>query len=227
MAACVGATIVGMVTFVPIWLQVVRGIGPGQVGLMLLPMTAGIAFGSMFTGRMMARTGRTAIFPSIGLAVTIATLLTLAFAAPLLSNVAVPVLFAVYSVSLGTAMPVVQLTVQLVAGRANLGAAAASVQFSRSVGAAFGTAIVGAVLFAALSATDRGTAALFADMVERGPVAMAGLDAARQAVVSAEIRDAFRSGLPDDRRVRRAGPDHGVDDAGAPHVMARALLTAA
>ncbi len=193
MAACVGATVVGMVTFVPIWLQVVRGIGPGQVGLMLLPMTAGIAFGSMFTGRMMARTGRTAIFPSIGLVVTISTLLTLAFAAPLLSNVAVPVLFAVYATSLGTAMPVVQLTVQLVAGRANLGAAAASVQFSRSVGAAFGTAIVGAVLFAALAATDRGTATLFADMVERGPVAMAGLDAARQAVVSAEIRDAFRS----------------------------------
>ena len=60
-------------------------------------------------------------------------------------------------------MPVVQLTVQLVAGRANLGAAAASVQFSRSVGAAFGTAIVGAVLFAVLSATDRGTAVLFAE----------------------------------------------------------------
>ncbi len=104
-----------------------------------------------------------------------------------------PVVFVLYSLSLGTAMPVVQLTVQLVAGRANLGAAAASVQFSRSVGAAFGTAVVGAVLFAVLAATDRGTATLFAEMVERGPVAMAALDAARRAVVSAEIRDAFRS----------------------------------
>ena len=82
---------------------------------------------------------------------------------------------------------------QLVAGRSNLGAAAASVQFSRSVGAAFGTAIVGAVLFAVLSATDRGTATLFAQMVERGPEAMAGLDAAHRAVASAEIGDAFRS----------------------------------
>ena len=193
MGACVGAMLVSMVTFVPIWLQVVRGIGPGEVGLMLLPMTAGIAFGSMFTGRMMAKTQRTAIFPSIGVAITATSLLLLAFAAPRLSNTAVPLLFVVYSFSLGTAMPVVQLTVQLVAGRANLGAAAASVQFSRSVGAAFGTALVGAVLFAVLSQADRGTAALFADMVERGPVAMAGLDAARQAVVSAEIRDAFRS----------------------------------
>ena len=78
-------------------------------------------------------------------------------------------MFVLYSLSLGTAMPVVQLTVQLVAGRSNLGAAAASVQFSRSVGAAFGTAVVGAVLFAVLSAHDRGTATLFAEMVERGP----------------------------------------------------------
>jgi EmrB/QacA subfamily drug resistance transporter len=193
MGFCVGAMLVAMVTFVPIWLQVVRGIGPSQVGLMLLPMTAGIALGSLFTGRMMARTGRTAIFPSCGLAITASSLLVLAFAAPRLSNVAVPVMFVVYSVSLGTAMPVVQLTVQLVAGRANLGAAAASVQFSRSVGGAFGTAIVGAVLFAVLSATDRGTATLFAEMVERGPVAMAGLDAAHRAIVSTEIRDAFRS----------------------------------
>jgi hypothetical protein len=67
------------------------------------------------------------------------------------------------------------------------------VQFSRSVGAAFGTAAVGAVLFAVLAATDRGTATMFAEMVERGPVAMNALDAAHRAVVSAEIRDAFRS----------------------------------
>ena len=193
MAACVGAMLVSMVTFVPIWLQVVRGIGPGQVGLMLLPMTAGIAFGSLFTGRMMAKTGRTAIFPSIGLAITGIALLILAFAAPRLSNTVVPAVFVLFSLSLGTAMPVVQITVQLVAGRANLGSAAASVQFSRSVGAAFGTAAVGAVLFAVLAWTDRGTATLFAQLVERGPVAMAGLDAAHRALASAEIRDAFRS----------------------------------
>ena len=193
MGACVGAMLVGMVTFVPIWLEVVRGIGPGQVGLMLLPMTAGIAFGSLFTGRMMTKTGRTAIFPSFGVPLTVAALLLLAFAAPHMTNGEIPVVFMLYSMTLGTAMPVVQLTVQLVAGRANLGAAAASVQFSRSVGAAFGTAMVGAVLFAVLAATDRGTATLFAEMVERGPVAMDGLDAVRRVVVSDQIRDAFRS----------------------------------
>ena len=193
MAGCVGAILISMVTFVPIWLQVVRGIGPGRVGLMLLPMTAGIALGSIITGRLMARTGRTAVFPSCGLVITATMLLLLAFAAPHLSNARVPILFVIYSMSLGTAMPVVQLTVQLVAGRANLGAAAASVQFSRSVGAAFGTALVGAVLFAVLAATDRGTASLFAELVQRGPTALAGLDPARKLVAAGQIGMAFRS----------------------------------
>jgi len=48
-------------------------------------------------------------------------------------------------------MGVVQVTVQYAAGPKQLGEAAASVQFSRSVGAAFGTALVTAVLFAVLS----------------------------------------------------------------------------
>jgi hypothetical protein len=74
-----------------------------------------------------------------------------------------------------------------------LGAGAASVQFSRSIGAALGTAIVAAVLFSVLAATDREAARLFGLMVERGPAAMTALEPARQAVVQGEIADAFRA----------------------------------
>jgi len=193
LGACVGACLISMVTFVPIYLQVVRGVGPSSTGLLMLPMTAGIAFGALFTGRMIAKTGRTAVLPSIGLVVTVAALLTLALFGGWIPTRWIPVVFAVYSLSLGTAMPVVQTTVQQVAGRQNLGAAAASVQFSRSVGAAFGTAIVGCVLFAVVSRTDAQTAALFAELVQRDPAAFAGLDAGRRAVVSAEIAGAFRA----------------------------------
>ena len=55
---------------------------------------------------------------------------------------------------MGTVMGVVQVTVQNAAGPASLGSAAASVQLSRSIGAAAGTALVGAVLFAALALSD-------------------------------------------------------------------------
>jgi len=87
---------------------------------------------------------------------------------------------------------VVQMTVQVVAGPKFLGAAAASVQFSRSVGAVFGTALVGAVLFALLAAQDPHTAAVFADLVERGQSALGGLAAGQRAAIQAEIADAFR-----------------------------------
>ena len=93
----------------------------------------------------------------------------------------------------GTAMPVVQMTVQIVAGPRFLGSAAASVQFSRSVGASFGTALVGAVLFAVLAARDAQTASMFASLVQQGPRALAALSDAQQQVVRAEIADAFRA----------------------------------
>jgi hypothetical protein len=74
-----------------------------------------------------------------------------------------------------------------------LGEAAASVQFSRSIGAAFGTATVASVLFAVLAATDKDTAALFGAMMQQGAGVLESLPAARQAIVQAEIAQAFRA----------------------------------
>ena len=62
MAACVGAQLVSLITFLPIYLQVARGASPGQSGALLLPLTMLIAVGSLFTGRMITFTGRGAIF---------------------------------------------------------------------------------------------------------------------------------------------------------------------
>jgi hypothetical protein len=94
---------------------------------------------------------------------------------------------------MGSVMAVVQITVQTEAGPRMLGTGAAMVQFSRSVGAAFGTAAVAAVLFSVLAATDRNTASLFGTIIDQGPDAIAALPAARQAIVQSEIADAFRT----------------------------------
>ena len=193
LAACVAAQTVSMVSFLPMYLEVVRGEGAEHSGLLLLPLTVGVAVGSLFGGRSIARTGRTAIMPSIGLAISTAILLCVALFAPLLGNLSLIVALSVLALASGPTMPVVQMTVQVVAGPKFLGAAAASVQFSRSVGAAFGTALVGAVLFAALAARDPATAASFTALAEQGPRVLAALPAARRAVVQAEIGDAFRA----------------------------------
>jgi EmrB/QacA subfamily drug resistance transporter len=193
MGACVGATLVSSITFMPIYLQVVRGASPGEVGWLLLPLTAGVAMGSMLTGRVISRTGRTAIFPSIGQGVVTGCMLFMALGAAYVPIRQLPWVFLLLSMSIGTTMPVVQVTVQTVAGAKNLGAASASVQFSRSIGAALGTAIVGAVLFAVLAFQDPATARLFAAIVERGPGVLATLSAEMRATLAVEIAGAFRA----------------------------------
>ena len=193
LAACHGAALVSLITFLPIYLRAVRGASPAETGLLLLPLTFGIGIGSLITGQIMTRTGRTAIFPSIGLPLATLGLLFLAFFTPHLPTSVLPWAWGSISLCMGTVMAVVQLTVQSVAGPRRLGTGAAMVQFSRSVGAAFGTAAVAAVLFAILATSDRDTAHLFGAIMEEGPAAIAGLPAARQAIIQTEIADAFRS----------------------------------
>ena len=193
MAACVGAMLVGGITFMPIYLQVVRGADPDQVGLLMLPLTAGVAIGALSTGRLMVRTGRTAIFPSIGQGVVALGWAALALFGPAIPLMWLPALFVVISLATGTTMPVVQLTVQVMAGPKNLGAASASVQFMRSIGAALGTATIGAVLFAVLAAQDARSAALFGEVVERGPQVLHSVAPELRSMLAADIVGAFRA----------------------------------
>jgi EmrB/QacA subfamily drug resistance transporter len=193
MAACHGAALVSLITFLPIYLRAVRGASPSETGLMLLPLTAGIGIGSMFTGQMVTRTGLTAVFPTYGLMAATVGMLFLAFAAPHLSTTQLAWSFCIIALFMGSVMGVVQVTVQSVSGPRLLGTGAAKVQFSRSVGAAFGTATVAAILFSILTATDRETASLFGSLIERGPEVLTTLAPARQAMVEAQIGDAFRA----------------------------------
>jgi EmrB/QacA subfamily drug resistance transporter len=192
LAACHGAALVSLITFLPIYLRAVRGASPAEIGFLLLPLTFGIGIGSLITGQIMTRTGRTAIFPSLGLPAATLGLLFLAFYTPQLSTSVLAWVWGAVALCMGTVMAVVQLTVQLVAGPRRLGTGAAMVQFSRSVGAAFGTATVAAVLFAILATSDSDTAHLFGSIMEEGPAAIASLAPARQAVIEGEIADAFR-----------------------------------
>ncbi len=192
MAACSGASLTAMMTFLPIYFVVVAGASPGEAGLLLIPLTAAVSSGSVITGWLISRTGRTAVFPMVGLAITALTLVALAVWAPRLSRVELAWVLALGGVCQGSAMITSQITVQMVGGPRNLGAAAASAQLSRSLGSAFGAAVAGAVLFGILSAMDQSTATLFFDMVRRGPSVLASLAPEHRALVQQEVAAAFR-----------------------------------
>ena len=193
LAACHGAALVSLVTFLPLYLHIAQGTSAAEAGLLLLPLMFGIGTGSMVTGRTVSRTGYTTIFPSVGLIVATVLLICLGLVAPNLSHLQLGLLLFCTGLSMGTVMGVVQVTVQTAAGIASLGSAAASVQLSRALGAAFGTALVGTVLFAVLTWRDAEAANLFGAMVREGQAVVAGLPAARQAEVHAIITGAFRA----------------------------------
>src|SRR5262249_32114603 len=166
LAACHGAVLVSLIAFLPIYMHVGQGASPAQTGLRLLPLMFGIGIGSMATGRVVSRTGRTTIFPSVGLIFVTVSLIVIALWSERFPPALFGALLFLNGLFMGTVMGVVQVVVQNAAGLSMLGAAAASVQLSRSVGAAAGTAIVGTVLFATLALSDPQSAALFATMVK-------------------------------------------------------------
>jgi len=193
LAACHGAALVSLLTFLPIYFRALEGATPAQTGLLLLPLTVGIGMGSMITGRLISKTDYTTIIPFCGLTVVTIILLFLAFWAPYIRVKELPWIFGVNALFMGTVMGVVQVTVQTAAGSQLLGAGAATVQFSRSVGAAVGTAAVAAVLFAVLAATDTAAASRLGALIAQGPDAAATLAPAQAMIERDEIVTAFRA----------------------------------
>lgn len=193
LAACFGAILVSLLTFVPIYLRVVHGASAAEMGLLILPMTVSIGIGSLVTGRIVSSTGRTTLLPSIGLVVVTLSLGSLALLSPHLDARSLSWLLGLNALFMGTVMGVVQVVVQSAAGPGMLGAAAASVQFSRSLGAAFGTALVAAVLFVALRVSDGDAAGLFGAVLQKGPVVLDALAEPRRVAVRQEFATAFRA----------------------------------
>ena len=191
LAACHGAALVSLITFLPIYLEVVRGMSPSDTGLLLVPLTVGIGVGALVTGRLVSRTGLTTIFPVGGLALATIIFIVLALWASDLGAMPLAGIMLLTGLFMGTVMGVVQVSVQSAAGQARLGEAAASVQFSRSIGAAFGTALVATILFGVLAIESPEAAHAFAAMIESRHVAPALT--VHQIEIQADIQEAFRA----------------------------------
>ena len=62
----VGVALFGSVTFMPLYLQVVKGHTPTASGLLMTPMMAGVLIASITSGQLISRTGRYQLFPRLG-----------------------------------------------------------------------------------------------------------------------------------------------------------------
>lgn len=189
---CFGASLFATIVYLPIFLQLGRGLGIGASGLLLLPITLTQATSAAITGRLVSVTGEVRRFPIIGLTVVTCTFIALAFAVSHASTTVVLALTMLVGAGLGMVMPPTQVQVQTVAGRGALGVATGSISLSRAVGGATGVALVGAVLFAYADSEQGRAAALLHEALQGGSAFIARMSTAERAMLVDGVNVAYR-----------------------------------
>src|SRR5215831_2181910 len=141
----VGLSLFGAVTFLPIYLQVVKGVSPSISGLLLMPMMLGMLATSVISGRMISRFGRYKLFPILGTAIMTFGLFMLS-QLTVASNVWQTAIDALWlGLGMGMVMQVLILAVQNSVDYKHLGVATSGTMLFRSVGGALGVALFGAI----------------------------------------------------------------------------------
>ena len=141
----VGLALFGSITYLPLYLQIVKGGSPTQSGLQLTPLMGGLLVTSIMSGAVITRTGRYRRFPIAGTAVmTVAVLLLaqLGVGSPTWVASAYMVLL---GLGLGMVMQVLVLAVQNAVDYRYLGVATAGSTLFRQVGGSIGVAAFGAI----------------------------------------------------------------------------------
>ena len=141
----VGFALFGSVTFVPFYLQVVKGHTPTESGLLMTPMMVGLLVTGIASGFLISRYGRYRPFPIIGTAVSAVALFLLSrigVSTPI-SDTAVYLLL--LGLGLGMVMQVLVLAAQNAVDYRLLGVATSGASLARSIGGSIGVSVFGAI----------------------------------------------------------------------------------
>ena len=145
LAFVVGFALLGSITFLPTYLQYVRGVSATVSGLRTLPLVIGLLVTSISAGTIVGRTGRYKIFPVVGFAVMTVGLYLLSRLSPDTSFWVTSGSMLVLGAGIGLSMQVLTIIVQNTARYEDLGVATSAVTFFRTLGSSFGTAVFGAI----------------------------------------------------------------------------------
>ncbi|MGH9067354.1 MAG: MDR family MFS transporter, partial [Acidimicrobiales bacterium] len=149
----VGFAMIGAVSYLPTFLQLVGGASATNSGILLLPLVAGMMTASVVTGQLISRTGRYKVFPILGTATSAAGLYLLSTMGPATTSLSSSIYMVVLGLGLGLIMPVLTLVVQNAVSFQDLGVATSGVNFFRQIGGSIGVALAG-TLFTSRLATQ-------------------------------------------------------------------------
>ena len=141
----VGLALFGAITYLPLYLQVVKGHSPTSSGLTLTPLMVGLLFTSILSGQLISKYGRYKPFPIIGTAImTVAVLMLsrLEVGTPIWQTI---VAMVVLGLGLGMVMQVLVLAAQNSVDHSQIGVATSGSTLFRQIGGSIGVAAFGAI----------------------------------------------------------------------------------
>jgi EmrB/QacA subfamily drug resistance transporter len=149
----VGAILLGSISFLPSYLQIVKHATATASGLGLVPLIVGLLLTSTASGFIVSSTGRYKALPILGFGVSTVGLFLMSTMGISTPSMATSMYLFVLGFGLGLVMQVLTVAVQNIVSSADLGAATSGLSFFRAIGSVIGVAAFGAIYANALSAS--------------------------------------------------------------------------
>ncbi|GAA1729947.1 MFS transporter [Isoptericola hypogeus] len=185
----VGFAMFGAITYLPLYLQTVKGSSPTQSGLEMTPMMLGMLITSIGSGQLISRTGRYKIYPILGTAITSCGLYLLSLMGRDTTTLQAGLSMFVLGAGLGMVTQVLVIAVQNAVSYRDLGTATSGTTYFRTIGSSVGVAVFGTVF------ANRLTDALVTDVppTAQGPCSPQALGASTQTLAQCppDVQDWF------------------------------------
>jgi EmrB/QacA subfamily drug resistance transporter len=141
----IGLALFGSITYLPVFLQIVKEMSPTRSGLQLTPMMGGLLVTSIAAGRSISRWGRWRPFPIAGTAIAVLGMALLSRLSVSSATTSAALYMLVLGLGLGMVMQVLVLAVQNAVDPRYMGTATSGTILFRQVGGSVGIAIFGAI----------------------------------------------------------------------------------
>jgi EmrB/QacA subfamily drug resistance transporter len=141
----VAAANVGLAVYLPVYGQAHLGLSPAGSGYALLGFLLGTTFGATVAGRLTLHVVHVKWIAIVGSLVCVLGLIVLGLLASQTSLVVFEAILVVMGLGLGSTFPVTTVSVQNGVDQKHLGVATGMLTFLRSLGAALGVAVLGAI----------------------------------------------------------------------------------
>jgi EmrB/QacA subfamily drug resistance transporter len=151
-AFLMGMSFMGIITYLPLYLQLGLGVPATQSGVAILPMMAGLILSSGVAGRMVSKTGHYKRYMVGGAVCLIAGIVLMAILGEGANVGQVAWRMFIVGLGLGPAQSLFSTVAQNSAPQSQMGVVTSASQFFRQIGSTVGTAVFGALLTGRLAA---------------------------------------------------------------------------